>query len=101
MGKDLYTLLGVTPDADAAQLSRAYRRLVRTLHPDTATAGSEAAPERLTQVVAAYRILHDPAERAAYDRARVRTVTHDDPGPTGPTGPTPRTIRVGPPIRLG
>ncbi|MFL6110902.1 MAG: J domain-containing protein [Catenulispora sp.] len=96
MGQDLYTLLGVAPDADADQIGHAYRRLVRALHPDTAATGYEAAPERLTQVVAAYRILHDPAERAAYDRARRRPVARGDH-----PGPALGTIRVGPAIRLG
>ena len=53
------------PDAEPQQITRAFRRLIRTLHPDAApeaqTAGSQITRERFDQVVAAYRILHDPA----------------------------------------
>jgi len=74
MIQDFYAILGVAPDADAGQITHAFRRLARVLHPDTpATARADADSERFTQVVAAWRVLHDPARRAAYDRTRPRT----------------------------
>ena len=36
---DLYKVLGVRPEANAAELSRAYRRRLRQLHPDMRQAG--------------------------------------------------------------
>jgi DnaJ-class molecular chaperone len=64
---DLYAVLGVPPSATQAEISHAYRALLRRHHPDTRAPddGSDAA---LQQVLAAYAVLHDPARRADYDR---------------------------------
>lgn len=69
---DLYAVLGVPPTATPAEISHAYRVLLRRHHPDTrgpddgsSDAGSDTA---LRQVLAAYTILRDPARRADYDR---------------------------------
>jgi curved DNA-binding protein CbpA len=73
-----YTILGVRPDATPGQITRAYRALARTLHPDTA-ANREDTLTRFTAVTTAYAILHDPARRAAYDHTRT---AHDAPPTT-------------------
>ena len=66
---DHYATLGVPATATPAQITHAYRTLVRSLHPDTSTIpGDTRAP--FTAVTTAYRILHDPARRAAYDQSR-------------------------------
>lgn len=84
MGPDFYAILGVTPEADAAQITHAFRALVRTLHPDAAPgAAGPPEPERLAQVLAAWQVLHDPAKRDAYDRTR----TPATPKSTGSTDP--------------
>jgi molecular chaperone DnaJ len=71
---DHYAILGVDPDATDAQITHAYRVLLRRHHPDTrvATDGDQAATEdtRLQHVLAAYTVLHDPRQRADYDRHR-------------------------------
>ncbi|WP_066944388.1 J domain-containing protein [Microtetraspora fusca] len=67
--RDHYATLGVPPDASRQQIASAYRRLVRTLHPDTGTEGPEAG-QRFTEVVAAYAVLRDSKRRAAYDAER-------------------------------
>ncbi len=59
---DFYELLGLTPEATQEEIRQAYRRLVRTVHPDM---GGSAALFRLVQQ--AYETLGDPTERAAYD----------------------------------
>lgn len=65
---DLYEVLGVEPGASADEITRAYRRRARSLHPDTsADAGSG---DRFSVLAAAYDVLRDPGRRAAYDRAR-------------------------------
>jgi DnaJ domain len=65
MARDLYEVLGVRRDADAAAITRAYRSLARELHPDAA-AGGDA--ERFLQVTEAYEVLSDARSRRLYDR---------------------------------
>ena len=66
---DHYATLGIPATATPTQITHAYRTLARSLHPDTTTIpGDTRAP--FTAVTTAYRILHDPARRAAYDRSR-------------------------------
>lgn len=65
---DLYGALGVLPDATEAEIRVAYRRQVRTSHPDLNREDPGAAP-RMLLLNAAARVLLDPALRRAYDRA--------------------------------
>jgi hypothetical protein len=69
--RDHYKILGVEPSASARKITSAYRRLVRTLHPDSHPERPTAG-ERFAEVVDAYAVLHDPARRAAYDAERDR-----------------------------
>ena len=59
---DLYAILGVPRDADVSAIRRAFRRKVRSAHPDGG--GSAAA---FGELKAAYEILSDPASRRRYD----------------------------------
>src|SRR4051794_27828103 len=63
---DLYALLGVSPDADADTIKKAYRKLARQLHPDVNP--DPEAQAKFQEVGRAYEILGDPQKRAAYDR---------------------------------
>ncbi|MFO7629865.1 MAG: molecular chaperone DnaJ [Prochlorococcaceae cyanobacterium] len=63
---DYYDLLGVSRDADADTLKRAYRRMARQYHPDVnKDAGAE---ERFKEIGRAYEVLGDPQTRARYDQ---------------------------------
>lgn len=59
---DPYVVLGVARDADARELSRAFRQALRRTHPDM---GGSA--EAFAAVQAAWRLLGDPDKRAEYD----------------------------------
>ncbi len=66
MSHDLYELLGVSRDADAAAIKKAYRGLARQLHPDVNP--DPSTQDRFKEVSRAYEVLSDPQKRAAYDR---------------------------------
>ncbi len=66
MSPDLYELLGVSRDADAATIKKAYRGLARQLHPDVNP--DPSTQDRFKEVSRAYEVLSDPQKRAAYDR---------------------------------
>jgi len=77
----LYDRLGVAPTASTAEIRAAYRRLARAAHPDHAGSAREMAV-----LNEAWRVLGDPARRAAYDRsaAAPRAVTGDSVAFTEP-----------------
>jgi molecular chaperone DnaJ len=65
--QDYYELLGVSRDADDAQLKKAYRRLAMKYHPDR-NPGDTEAEEKFKEAKEAFEVLGDPNKRAAYDR---------------------------------
>jgi hypothetical protein len=95
-GDDLYALLGVDPGASDEAIRHAYRALARRHHPDVDPADDGSGGFR--RIAAAYEILGDARDRAAYDRARwlERLAAQRDarPGPVAahaaprPTGAT-------------
>jgi DnaJ-class molecular chaperone len=62
--RDYYDVLGVSPDAGAAEIKRAYRQLARRYHPDIS--GEDRAGSFL-EVSRAYEVLRDPERRRSYD----------------------------------
>jgi curved DNA-binding protein CbpA len=60
----LYDVLGVTKEASADELKRAYRNKAKVLHPDK-NDGNAAA---FNDLKAAYDVLKDPEKRAYYDK---------------------------------
>ena len=63
---DYYDLLGVSRDADADTLKRAYRRLARQYHPDINK--DPGAEDRFKEIGRAYEVLSDPQTKARYDQ---------------------------------
>jgi curved DNA-binding protein len=66
MADDLYGILGVAKDADAASIKSTYRKLAKDLHPDK-NPGNKKAEERFKTVNHAYDVLSDPKKRGLYD----------------------------------
>ena len=64
--KDFYASLGVSKDADAAAIKKAYRKLARQYHPDQ-NAGDAKAESRFKEIGEAYAVLSDPEKRRNYD----------------------------------
>jgi curved DNA-binding protein len=64
--KDYYQTLGVSRDATAEDIKKAFRKLARKYHPDVSK--EPDAQARMQAVNEAYAVLSDPEKRAAYDR---------------------------------
>jgi molecular chaperone DnaJ len=67
--KDYYKVLGVAESASAKDVTKAYRKLARELHPDK-NPGDAAAEERFKDISAAYDVLGDETKRKEYDEVR-------------------------------
>jgi len=63
---DFYQILGVSRDADADTLKRAYRKLARQYHPDVNK--EPGAEDKFKEIGKAYEALSDPETRARYDQ---------------------------------
>jgi molecular chaperone DnaJ len=66
---DYYQVLGVPDTATPKEITKAYRKLARELHPDK-NPGDAAAEERFKRVAAAYDVLGDAEKRSEYDEVR-------------------------------
>ncbi len=79
--RDYYEVLGVSRNAQNADLKKAYRRLARQYHPDVNE--DPNATERFKEISEAYEILSDDQKRAAYDRFGHAGVNHGGAGFSG------------------
>lgn len=64
--RDYYEVLGLSREASADDIKKAYRKLARELHPDVNDAAD--AQQKFSEVQEAYAVLSDDAKRAQYDR---------------------------------
>jgi molecular chaperone DnaJ len=65
--KDFYKTLGVSNNASADELKKAYRKLAMQYHPDK-NPGDKKAEQKFRELSEAYDVLRDDQKRAAYDR---------------------------------
>jgi molecular chaperone DnaJ len=65
--KDYYQVLGVSRDASAEEIKRAYRLLALRHHPDR-NPGSKEDEEKFKEAAEAYSVLADAEKRSVYDR---------------------------------
>ncbi|MCI1223664.1 MAG: DnaJ domain-containing protein [Bifidobacterium subtile] len=68
LNKDFYKVLGVSKDASAADVTKAYRKLARQYHPDLNK--SKEAEEKFKDISEAYDVLNNKEQRQKYDAIR-------------------------------
>jgi DnaJ-class molecular chaperone len=84
MDEDYYKILGVSRNASAVDIQKAYRDLARKYHPDM-NPGDDSAKKRFQSVQKAYEVLNDPNKREMYDRYG-NSFESMGAGPTGGPG---------------
>lgn len=65
--RDYYEILGVSKDASAEDIKKAYRKEALKYHPDR-NPGNKEAEEKFKHAAEAYEVLSDKDKRAKYDR---------------------------------
>ncbi len=65
--RDYYDVLGVSRQADAAEIKSAYRKLAIKFHPDK-NPGDAQAEENFKEAAEAYEVLSNPEKKARYDQ---------------------------------
>ncbi|KNC99329.1 uncharacterized protein SPPG_05577 [Spizellomyces punctatus DAOM BR117] len=67
-GKDYYSILGVSKDADEDTLKKAYRKAALKWHPDRNPDNKELADKKFKEISEAYEVLSDKQKRTIYDQ---------------------------------
>lgn len=78
MAEDLYSVLGVAKTASADEITKAYRKLAKKLHPDL-NPGDKVAEEKFKAISHAYSILKDEEQRGKYDRGEIDASGQEKP----------------------
>jgi curved DNA-binding protein len=92
MDEDFYKILGLSRNATADDIQKAYRKLARKYHPDINP--DKNAKFKFQQIQRAYDVLNDPEKRELYDRYG-SSFESSGAGP-GPGGGAWRTYSSGP-----
>ena len=66
--ESLYEVLGLSRDATADDIKKAYKKAALKYHPDKNTDDPQTAEEQFKKVTEAYTILSDPEKRTMYDQ---------------------------------
>jgi len=66
MSDDYYKILGITKNASAPEIKKAYRQLALKYHPDK-TKGDKAMEDKFKKISEAYAVLSDPEKKNQYD----------------------------------
>ncbi|CAE7216008.1 dnaJ [Symbiodinium sp. CCMP2592] len=64
---DYYKVLGISRDADADAIRKAYKKLALKWHPDK-NDGDAAAAEKFKELAEAFTVLSDAEQRKSYDQ---------------------------------
>ena len=67
MKEDFYDILGISKNATAAEIKKAYRKKAIEYHPDK-NPGDAKAEEMFKKAAEAYEVLSDPDKKARYDQ---------------------------------
>jgi len=67
MNKDYYQILGISKNATADQIKKAYRKQAMKCHPDRNPGNEKWANEQFKEVNEAFSVLGDPEKRRQYD----------------------------------
>ncbi len=78
MAKDPYEVLGVAKTASADEIKKAFRKLVKQLHPDLHP-GEKKLGDRFKDVASAYDIVGDEAKRAKFDKGEIDAAGQERP----------------------
>jgi DnaJ-class molecular chaperone len=70
LAQDPYQELGVSRQAGADEIKKAFRKLAKQLHPDK-NPGDKAAEERFKRISAAFDLLGDDDKRKKFDRGEI------------------------------
>lgn len=83
--KDYYKVLGISKNASAKDIKKAYYQLAKKYHPDVNTNKNDAdASKKFQEVSAAYEVLSDETKRREYDTyGQTTEQMHRNGGATG------------------
>ncbi|KAK9156999.1 hypothetical protein Scep_003573 [Stephania cephalantha] len=84
--RDYYDVLGVSKNANASEIKKAYYALAKKLHPDTNKDDAEAE-RKFQEVQKAYEVLKDEEKRSLYDQVGHSAFEQGAAAGGGPGGP--------------